>query len=403
MISFKPIIRKKKNSDGKTNIKIRFCVERKACYLPTEFYVFPCDFDDKRGLVTNYYPEQGDINSILTQRIALLNKKVYTAHDRLRYMNRDEIMAYFSDKRDYGDIISILKSKAEEKQMKGVVNYSSSFMSTVSAIQNFEKSDKLPVTSVTTQWLRAFEEHLSKNGGSKGNHYNSRPLSVNSVAVYMRNIRTAYNAAISEGRADHNSYPFRDYKIKKAGTGHRVVSIVDMGNIAGYSRENPSVMFARDMFLLSFYLIGINMADLFKLDKIYRDGRVRYIRSKGKHQFDILAQPEALEIIKKYKGTKHLLNWDNYYTTYRGANKSINKYLKQISAEIGAGVPLTTYYARHTWATIASSLDVPDNTISAALGHTRNSMTRIYNFFDNKKIDRANRMVIDAVFSAPGE
>ena len=138
--------------------------------------------------------------------------------------------------------------------------------------------------------------------------------------------------------------------------------------------------------------------------------RLQYRRSKTGRLYDIKVEPEAQEIIDRYKGTDHLLNVMDNCSNYRDFNRMMNENLKKIGRveivkdKIGKmrkfkrtpiEPSLSTYWARHTWATIAASLDIPKDTIAAALGHSGNTVTDIYIEFDNRKIDEANRKVID--------
>jgi integrase len=101
-----------------------------------------------------------------------------------------------------------------------------------------------------------------------------------------------------------------------------------------------------------------------------------------------------MKIIDKYKGNQYLLCWREKYTNYHGFTKQIDKH-SHIIGEIIEIPSLTTYYMRHSWATIAAQLDIPKETIAAALGHEGNTVTDIYINFDVQKIDKANREVID--------
>ena len=169
----------------------------------------------------------------------------------------------------------------------------------------------------------------------------------------------------------------------------------------------------QDIFMLMFYLIGINMIDLCNLKGI--DGeRINYKRAKTSRLYSIKVEPEAERIINKYRGEKQLLNILDRYENYRnftwrmnknlheiGEMKLVNKKIKGKTRQIKERTPLfpqiSTYWARHTWATIAASLDIPKETIAAALGHGGNTVTDIYIDFDQKKIDKANRKIIDFV------
>ena len=141
--------------------------------------------------------------------------------------------------------------------------------------------------------------------------------------------------------------------------------------------------------------------------KEIKDGRIEYYRSKTNKLYSIKIEPEALKIINKYKGEKFLLNIMDKYKNYQDYQKRLNNSLKRIGntkiLKHGKKVlnPLfpniSVYWARHSWATIASSLDIPKETIAHALGHGNNSVTDIYINFDQNKVDLANRKVIDYV------
>lgn len=162
------------------------------------------------------------------------------------------------------------------------------------------------------------------------------------------------------------------------------------------------------MFRLIFMLVGINSVDLHGLKSITRDGRIEYKRAKTGRLYSIKVEPEAREIINKYRGKNGLLciadRWIDSRNFRHQCNKALQKIgqverkgrggKKTITAEFEG---VSTYWARHTWATIAASLDIPKDTIAAALGHGGDTVTDIYIDFDQKKVDAANRRVLDWV------
>lgn len=162
-----------------------------------------------------------------------------------------------------------------------------------------------------------------------------------------------------------------------------------------------------DMFKLVFLLVGINMVDLLKLKGITSEGRIEFARAKTKRHYSIRVEPEALQLIEKYRGTNYLLSPLDRYANHKDYLRRTNKALQRLGGTTqgkqGAKTykplfpELTTYWARHTWATIAASLDIPKETIAQALGHGGNTITDIYIDFDRRKVDEANRRVIDYV------
>ena len=170
----------------------------------------------------------------------------------------------------------------------------------------------------------------------------------------------------------------------------------------------------RDLFMLTFYLIGINPVDLLSLTREnIVNGRIEYSRSKVDQTYSIKLEPEALEIIERYKGKSFLIDPLDSYSYYKDFLHRWNENLQQLGElewvkgksgrknkkKVTPLYPdLTTYWARHTWATIAGQLEIPIETISKALGHETGSKTTwIYYQFDQNKIDQANRKVIDFI------
>jgi hypothetical protein len=163
------------------------------------------------------------------------------------------------------------------------------------------------------------------------------------------------------------------------------------------------------MFKLSFYLRGVNIKDVANL-KTMTNGRLNFKRSKTGHLYSMLVEPEAQQIIDKHKGTEYLVfirdHWNDEGFFRRKMNKELQK-LGPVTIAPGRGgkkvyhplfPELTSYWARHTWATIAAELDIPNEVIAEGLGHEYgNRITNIYIRFDMKKVDAANRKVIDWV------
>lgn len=150
-----------------------------------------------------------------------------------------------------------------------------------------------------------------------------------------------------------------------------------------------------DFFEVSFLLIGMNTEDLVHVTGI-EDGRLEYRRAKTGRPYSIKVEPECLEVIGRLRGKDWLLNpLDTYSCTHHWTSK-VDNVLKEVAAELG--LPgFSMYWARHSWATIAAELEIPRETIAAAMGHSGGTVTDIYINFDRSKIDRANRQVIDYV------
>ena len=163
------------------------------------------------------------------------------------------------------------------------------------------------------------------------------------------------------------------------------------------------------MFKLMFMLIGINTVDIHRLKSISKEGRIEYKRAKTGRLYSIRVEPEAMELIERYKGEKGLLciadRWSNSQNFRHQCNKALQRIgemerkgrggKKIITSEFPE---ITTYWARHSWATIAYSIGVSKDVIAQALGHSDgHDTTNIYINEDLSKIDEANRRVLDWV------
>lgn len=335
-------------------------------------------------------PLQKKMNAYIKQRYAEIETKLYD----LRIAGKLEAMSAKSLKQ----IITTPDSPEKEEepffsayfekylQHLSKKNTLLSFKYTANKISAYTDLDSLTFRHITPSWLKNFDSFMEKQG-----------LSVNARGVYMRNIRAVFNAAIDDELIDIALYPFRRFKIKKKETIKRSLTPEQLVGIRDFASADPFAKEAADIFMLTFYLIGINNIDLLKLTE-GTNGRIEYERSKTGRNYSIEVLPPAMELIQKYKGTKNLLYWGDQFTDYRNFTKKINKAYKIIGASIGIPT-LTLYYARHTWATIAAALDIPKETIAAALGHGSATVTDIYINFDAKKVDLANRKVIEYIES----
>lgn len=230
---------------------------------------------------------------------------------------------------------------------------------------------------ITRAWLTGFDAFLARRSPSQ-----------NARNIHLRNIRAVFNDAIDEEVTA--AYPFRKFKIRPVATAKRSLPVEVLRELFGREVE-PFRMQYLDIFKLIFMLVGINIVDLCRLQSVTADGRVEYRRAKTHRLYSIKVEPEAMEIIQRHRGKGQLLDILDRCSDYR-------HYAMRLNNNLHALLPgLTTYWARHSWATIAASLDIPKETIAAALGHGGNSVTDIYIDFDRRKVDEANRRVLDWV------
>ena len=264
---------------------------------------------------------------------------------------------------------SRLRSFAETKKAR---NTQLAYQCTANSVERFDPS--VTLSRVTPDWLLRYQHHEEDRGRK-----------VNGIGIDLRNIRAVLNQALADGEI--STYPFRRFRIKREETRKRNLSLTDLRTIVSHGGRYT------DTFFLMFCLLGININDLFYLPKdCIRDGRLEYRRNKTGRLFSIKVEPEAQAIIDKYAGKEHLLCFAETCKDYKVFLHHMNKAL----GEVVQGC--TSYWSRHTWASIAVTAGVPIDVVSAALGHsTGMAVTNIYVAYDRSLVDDANRKVLDLV------
>lgn len=389
--------------DGTYPIIMYYNFKGRSVVEPTGWSVYLEQWDDEMREVV-HHPEARMLNAMLHERIVALEEALI----RLQYEGALDNVEGVSEVRavvaEYLGLTAprVIKRTPSEGFWATFGEFADSrtaestkdlYRQTMRRIRAFDKRcEELTWEEVDVGWLRRFEAFLAKTA------------SVNARAVHLRNIRAVFNFAIDEERT--MLYPFRRFKIKKEKTRKRALSVEELREIIQLDLPEDLAVH-RDIFLLSFCLIGINMVDLSQLTEVRR-GRIEYRRSKTGTPFSIRVEPEAERLIDRLRGQEHLVKVFDTYKNHKHYIARHNKALKKLGrVTIGkqgrrAFEPiceeLTSYWTRHTWATIASRLDIPKDTIRRALGHADNSVTDIYIDFDDSKIDEANRKVLDYVF-----
>lgn len=384
--------------DGKYPVKI-YVRNRREILIPTQFSASDNNFEN--GEFTKKEPNFRAKNAGLQKMLSsVINEMVVLeSSGRLQSMDDKSLKKHLQsvlfprkankvESRTFIDYLDEFISTKEREGTKTCYNTTRNKILSFDSECTFERMDK--------KWLDKFEKWMADSG-----------MKVNAYAIHLRNIRAVFNYAIDN---EYTSlYPFRKFRIKKEETRKRSLSVGQLRELICFKCE-PYQERYRDMFMLMFYLIGINAVDLFlaKPEDVV-NGRLEYKRAKTGKLYSIKIEPEAMSILEKYKGKNYLLNIMDEYKDYKNFLHRMGIALKEIGSTTRKGrggkklrMPLfpdiSSYWARHTWATIAASLDIPKETISAALGHEIGSpITSIYIKFDQNKVDEANRKVIDYV------
>ncbi len=240
-------------------------------------------------------------------------------------------------------------------------------------------------------------------------YLSGRGLVRNSISFYMRILRAAYNAAVREGLVEQR-YPFRGVYTGVDGTRKRALDEQILLRLQRLDlRRTPSLSMARDLFIFSFSTRGMAFVDMAFLRKSdIRDGTLSYTRRKTGQRLHVGLEPCARIIIERY-GTLRpespylfpLLTSEDLPTAYRQYRTALGYYndrLRRLGRLLGEPLRMSSYVARHSWATAARKRDIPLSVISAGMGHTSERTTRIYlDSLADSAVDRANHEILRAL------
>ncbi len=302
-------------------------------------------------------------------------------------------------------LFEFMEGIIEQLRQNGKIRTSETYKSTLSSFKKFlvtqshkcgvRHNKDIPLKCLNTEIMEAYQAWQQ-----------SRGVVPNTISFYTRILRAVYNRAVDAKLID-DRMPFRRVytgidKTKKRALPLPIIHQIKTLNLS----KTPALDFARDMFLMSFYLRGMSFIDMAYLKKSsLRNGYATYRRRKTGQQLTIEWKQEMQLILDKYpeNESQYLLpiiqtSSKNEYNTYRKVGNSINHNLKKIARIIGLQTPLTLYVARHSWASAARAKGIPLSVISEGMGHESESTTQIYlASLDASIVDKANSLIIQSI------
>ena len=301
-------------------------------------------------------------------------------------------------KEQMNTLITFVSSLSEELEQSGRHGTARAYRSSLNRLLEFTGNRQLTFSNLTPGLLKRYEQTLLIQGCKR-----------NTVSLYMRMLRSVCNQAVRREVAHIPSGLFDEVFTGTDSSEKRAVNPAVIRRLRELElASSPVLETARDLFLLSFYLRGIPFVDLIRLRKSdLSRGMLRYRRSKTGRLLTVAVEPCAQEILRKYAtqaaGSIYLLpvlskEGKGGYRQYQNALRRYNLHLHRLSALLGLKVNLTSYVARHSWATAAYRQGIPVAVISESLGHSSEKVTYTYlASFDNRTLSRANRKIIGLI------
>lgn len=279
---------------------------------------------------------------------------------------------------------------AQMKQL-GKVRTSETYTATLKSFMAFRGEQDVPLDGITSDMMIMYEAYLK-----------TREVRMNTISFYMRNLRAVYNRAVEKGLTAQN-YPFRHVYTGVDKTVKRAIPIKAIKALKELDLSmKPSLDFARDMFIFSFYTRGMSFVDMAYLKRTdLQNGILTYRRRKTGQELSIKWEKCMAEIIAKYPENKtvYLLpiikEERDERRQYDNALHLVNYRLKELSTMLKLQRPLTMYVARHSWASAAKAKNVPLSVISEGMGHNSDATTQIYlASLETSIVDKANKMIL---------
>ena len=326
--------------------------------LNTDYRVFAEEWDaESESVIVNGNRSNLllGIQERLVWDVARLEKVVHSLETERRRFTADDVITMFHKLTKESSLFTFMHGVIAQLKQLGRVRTSETYTTTLNSFMAFREEQDVPIDGISSDLMLMYEAHLKVKG-----------VRMNTISFYMRNLRAVYNRAVEKGLTPQNN-PFRHVYTGVDKTVKRAIPIKAIKALKELDLSmKPSLDFARDMFMFSFYTRGMSFVDMAYLRKTdLQNGILTYRRRKT--------------------GQELTIKWEKCMA-YR---------LKELSTMLKLQRPLTMYVARHSWASAAKAKNVPLSVISEGMGHDSEATTQIYlASLETSVVDKANKMIL---------
>lgn len=368
------------NKEGTYPVKIKVYFQRKPKYYPTGICM--STKEELEEVLESKSKKNIEIQDIIGKELSRILKNVDILLERgtFSFSNLNNMLG----KNIGGSLNEMISAKIKELENEEKFGSSAFYKGTLSLLKRYMKHD-VPIKEVTVEWLNGLEKFILKTANQT------------TVAMNMRNIRAIMNIAKQVGVIRESDYPFGrgKYQIKEGSGKKKALNKKQLKAIAEYSDGSMTTEFYRDLWLFIYFCNGLNVADLISLKfSDIQNGEISFIRKKTKDRTRDVKRiyaaitPKMYSIINKWgndpKKSVYIFPflkpgdsaWE-HAKKKKNLTKLINKRMKMIGEKLNFG-KITTYVARHTYATVLRNEGVPISIISHMLGHSSVTTTEIY-------------------------
>ena len=369
--------------------------------ITTGYKIYSYEWDEERNdivMLSQVSPNRLDTIKSIREKITWekkrLDKIIVVLENKGQVFSVDDIVQeYHTLSSDKTTVFEYIKIQIERLKNAGRERTSETYKQMFMSFMKFRNGEDLHFDMIDENLINRYESHMRA--------FN---LCRNTTSFYMRILRCVYNRAVEDGLTAQNT-PFKRVYTGVDKTSKRALSIKEIKKIKDLDLTNaPTLDFARDMFLFSFYMRGMSFIDIAYLKKKdLSNGFVVYNRRKTGQQMIVKWEKSMEEIANKHPNEYStflfpIIISPNITERKQYLNKMllVNKYLKKIAKLAGISIPLTMYVARHSWASIAQSQNIPMKAISLGMGHDNEETTQIYlASIQTNIIDNANSKILN--------
>ncbi len=379
---------------GELPLKIRVCKDRKTRYINLGVSTKAEHWDFEKNQPKSTCPNRELLEKLITNKISEVKSKIVELKSEDKEFSATTLVEKVSNPIKVITVGELFKRHIHCLEEEKRTGYRLSIQQTYNSLIKFNRHLDIPFSEMDCNWLRRYETWLRKQGKSE-----------NTLGIRFRNIRTIFNIALDMELVRSEEYPFKKFKVSKLHqeTAKRALSKAEILAVINYPTESKGfyTRLAVALFTFSYFMGGINFVDMAYLtEKSITDGRLIYYRKKTSKLINLPLQEKAIKVLKSYQNTSRgylfpILS-SEHRTEQQKLNRlhkvitKVNKALKAIGEELHIPIKLTTYVARHSYATVLKRSGVATSIISESLGHSSEKVTQIYlDSFENNQIDWA--------------
>ena len=386
-------------SNGEHPLMICLCKDNKRKYISIGASVNPRFWDFDKNKPKRNCPNKEQLSKLIAETEQKYSEQILDYSTTGREYTLETLVETVDNSLKCKTVNDLFLHHIKQLMNENRLGYALSVRQVYTSLIKYKGNLDFFFTEIDVTWLKGYESWLRK-----------QDLSENTIGIRFRTLRMIYNLAISEGLVKSDSYPFKKYKVSKLHkvTTKRAITKEEIKQIMDF--DTSSVCFykrlAVDIFSFSYLMGGINFTDISKLTQDNIDNnKLIYTRQKTKKTIILPLLPQAYAIIMKYKSDsrKYLFPiLDNRKRTpmqikdrITDVIATINYHLKAIGAILGIEQTVTTYVARHSYATVLKRAGVSTSIISESLGHSSERVTQIYlDSFDNEQMNKAMKNLL---------